>query len=205
MSIKLQLAFSFVLLLTAGTVRCDVIADDGRSLNRSDGLPTGADSPEGAACDMIRALVQRDFEMFSESRPEGGGGGDTSNDIVNHYVSFVRDTTFRYDGSVVTAHELLQHTRVTIQQVSSAVKIDSDLIRPYWNKAFGAHKQHSYVDVTVSDQDGTEFTTRMIVVRTRKQNLWKAYPIIRAIAPLYQKLDKLVTAHDRHTESRPVR
>jgi hypothetical protein len=194
---------SILLPLIAGVMCCHVTAQDSPPLNRRDGLPTGGASPEAAACDMVRALVHRSFQNFSKARPQGGGGGDTPNDIVNHYVSFVRDTTFRSDGKVVTAHELLQRVRLIPKKVASAVAIESDLHRPYQSKAFfGAHTQHSYVDVTVSGRDGTDFTTRMIVVCTRKHGLWKAYPITPGIEPLYQKLDRLVTVNDLHTESR---
>ena len=139
MFIKPQFAICLVLPMFAAGICYDITAQGGPPLDRNDGLPTGSGSPEAAACDMVRALAQRNFEMFSKTRPEGGGGGDTLNDIVNHYVSFVRDTTFRTDDGVVTAHELLQRTRLTPKQTASAVEIDFDLIRPYHAWAFGAH------------------------------------------------------------------
>ena len=130
-SIRPRLVLSILLPLTAGVVCFHVIAQDSPPLNRRDGLPTGDGSPEAAACDMVRALVHCDFQKFSKARPEGGGGGDTSNDIVNHYVSFVRDTTFRSDGEFITAHELLRRGRLAPKTVASAVAIDRDLLRPY--------------------------------------------------------------------------
>lgn len=202
MSMKPRFALLLLLPLIAGVLCLHVTAQDRPPLKHRDGLPTGDGSPEAAACDMVRALVRFDFQKFSKARPEGGGGGDTLNDTVNHYVSFVRDTTFHSDGHVVTAHDLLQRERLTPKTVSSPVVIERDLLRPYETWTFcGEHTQHSFVDVTVSGRDGTEFTTRMIVLCTRKHGLWKAYPIGLGIEPLYHKVDNLVAVNDRHTKS----
>lgn len=179
----------------------NLIAQESRPVDRRDGMQTGGGSPEAAASDMVRALIRRDFQKFTETRPAGSRGGDTPNDFANHYVSLVTDTTFRSDDGVVTAHNLLRRGRLTLKRVSSPVAIDTSLISPYLAWSFGAHKRHSYVDVTVSNRDGTEFTTRMIVVYVENQGHWKAYPIGRGIEPLYQKLDKLVVANDRQSDT----
>lgn len=184
------------------SVACgNLIAQESRPVDHRDGMQSGGGSPEAAAGDMVRALIRRDFQKFTGARPEGSRGGDTPNDFANHYVSLVTDTTFRSDDGVVTAHNLLRRGRLTLKRVSSPVAIDPSLISPYLAWSFGAHKRHSYVDVTVSDRDGTEFTTRMIVVYVEKQGLWKAYPIGLGVEPLYQKLDNLVIADDRQSDT----
>src|SRR5271163_3583880 len=48
-----------------------------RLIVAADGLPAGHETPEGAACDLARAFINRDADLFSSAsiRLYGGGGG----------------------------------------------------------------------------------------------------------------------------------
>jgi hypothetical protein len=54
----------------------------------ADGLPSGHDTPEGAACDVVRSLINRDEKLFSSTciRLYGAGKG------LEEYVQFLRET-----------------------------------------------------------------------------------------------------------------
>ena len=54
----------------------------------ADGLPSGHGTPEGAACDVARSLINRDEKLFSSTcvRLYAGGNGPTA------YAQFLRDT-----------------------------------------------------------------------------------------------------------------
>lgn len=54
----------------------------------ADGFPTGRDTPEGAACDVVRSLINRDEKLFRSTciRLYAGGKGPAA------YAKFLRDT-----------------------------------------------------------------------------------------------------------------
>jgi hypothetical protein len=54
----------------------------------TDGFPSGHDTPEGAACDLARAFINRDEKLFSAISipPYGGGKGRDA------YAKFLRET-----------------------------------------------------------------------------------------------------------------
>ena len=54
----------------------------------ADGLPSGRDTPEGAACDLARSFINRDEELFSTTsiRLYAGGNGPEA------YAKFLQKT-----------------------------------------------------------------------------------------------------------------
>ena len=181
------------ILLIAGIASSSVIAQEKQPAHHRDGLPTGGSSPEAAACDMIRALANRSYQRFTESTPIVDSSSKTQNDYVNHYVALVTDTTFRYKGGVVTAHDLLstQRVRLELKRVSSPVAIDRSLINQA-HGVLGTSTKHSFVDVTVAERKtGKEATTRMVVMFREKTGQWKAYPIPSPSNNLYKAIDDL--------------
>src|SRR5882762_5334835 len=54
----------------------------------ADGLPSGHDTPEGAAADVVRSLINRDEKLFSGTciRLYAGGNGPSA------YAQFLRET-----------------------------------------------------------------------------------------------------------------
>ena len=179
---KLLPAFLLTAFLLPGPLMADELS-----------VPTGGHTPQGAACDIIQTLCDRDFRGFSKARPRGGGGGDTLNDIANHYVSFVTETQFHSGHSenaqtTVSAQMLLKNRRLRPVSAEAPVRIPAALLKRYETWAFGAYQNHSYVDVTLADQDGERLTTRMVVVYAPVEKSWKGFPIGRGTDGLYRAI-----------------
>jgi hypothetical protein len=66
-----------VLILVAATLAC--AADD---------FPKGSSTPEGAACDLARAFIQRDAALFEAAILQPFGGGESR----SQYEAFLKDT-----------------------------------------------------------------------------------------------------------------
>jgi len=74
---------------TSGTAPGD---DDNAT---GDGLPTGNSTPEGAATDLVRAFLERDYNRFDAARTRNSCEG--RNDSHNYYAFFLQHTTFVND------------------------------------------------------------------------------------------------------------
>ena len=180
-----------LLLLITGIASCVAFPQENQPVDQQDRLPTGGGSPEAAACDMVRALVRRNYQRFIASTPIVGASSKTDNDYVNHYVSLVSNTSFRSENGVVTAHDLLLRVRLRLKQVSSPVVIKFPRYSPH-GVLGGSSSQHSFVDVTVADRKtGKEYTTRMLVFFREDVDQWKAYPIPHPNNGLYKAINEI--------------
>lgn len=201
MARKSQPSLPTLFLMLSAATSSFAFSQDAQSVHQQDQLPTGEASPEAAACDMVRALVSRNYQGFIASTPAVGPGTKTDNDYMNHYVSLVTNTSFQTEDGIVTAHDLLQRARLRLTRVSPAVAIQYPKYSSHG--VLGTSSQHNFVDVTVGDRKtAQEYTTRMLVLYRADVEQWKAYPIPHPNNELYRAINAINTGTKTHsTES----
>jgi hypothetical protein len=154
-------------LLSSGT--------DGRQATKprlrvaADGFPSGHDTPEGAACDVVRSLINRDERLFTSItiRPYGGGSGRAT------YVEFLRQTVQNIKAEAAKKEPSLQGPK-SIGKVFAARHLTKSGPVSYGYAAFG-FEDIMFVDVGIYLYNGERSMMRNMVIKD-SDGKWYVHP-----------------------------
>lgn len=126
-----------------------------------DGLPSGHDTPEGAACDLARSFINRDEKLFSSTsiRPYGGGKGREA------YEKFLRKTA-RSIKAEAAKTEPSPYGPKSIGKVFAARHLSKSGSVSFGYAAFG-FEDIMFVDVGVYLHNGERAMNRTLVIKDR--------------------------------------
>ena len=135
----------------------------------SDGLPSGHDTPEGAACDLARAFIAHDDELFASTsiRLYGGGVGREA------YSKFLQQTVESIKAEAAEKQPSPQGPK-SIGKVFAARHLSKSGPVSYGNAAFG-FEDIMFVDVGVYLQNGERAMNRTMVIKD-KDGKWYVHP-----------------------------
>jgi hypothetical protein len=135
----------------------------------ADGLPSGHDSPEGAACDLARSFINRDDKLFASSsiRLYGGGGGREA------YPKFLEETakSIKADAS---GKEPSQQGPRRIGKVFAARHLSKSGPVSYGYATFG-FEDIMFVDIGVYLRNGEHAINRTLVIKD-SDGKWYVHP-----------------------------
>ena len=135
--------------------------------------PSGKETPEGAACDLVRAYLLEDFAGYNEVRR--GSTCETDLDIARSFSAFLQYRP-RHDTTAMHGADRPTH----IVKVHSAQRYDLSPCQKQLLKIDVMFNDGAedcmYVDVVTADNDGNEFSSRVEVVRTDNEEdvQWRA-------------------------------
>jgi|GEM_PF-1602736 len=180
--------------------------------NGKDGFPTGQATPEGAACDLVRAYIDRNFELFNSARH--ARVCENRNDPHRYYALFLKHASFSHRSKSFNA-ETLPNSLVRLSKVysaRSAAPEDAET-RRHWKMGLTLNfiEDEVFVDVVAVDSEGRDYLHRTIVHKHKYKNgNWLARPqlwaenhrIVRlkARAPSTVELPKGVRGNTQHTD-----
>lgn len=135
-----------------------------------DGFPAGHSSPEGVACDLARAFIQRDATLFKGTCIKPFGGGENK----KTYTDFLTKM-----GQSFLA-ERKKKTRSpggpkTITKVFAARPLSKNGPASYGYAVFG-FKDVRFVDVSVTLQNGQSAMNRTLVIQDANGK-WYVHPL----------------------------
>jgi hypothetical protein len=135
----------------------------------ADGLPSGHGTPEGAACDVARSLINRDEKLFSNTcvRLYAGGNGPSA------YAQFLRDTV-RNIRQEAAKKEPSPGGPKSIGKVFAARHLTKNGPASYGYAAFG-FQEIMFVDVGVFLYNGERSLMRTLVIKD-KDGKWYVHP-----------------------------
>jgi len=142
----------------------------------ADGLPAGHDTPEGAACDLARAFIQRDAKLFQETciRPYNGGKG------LADYTKFLKATAESIQEEAARKEPSPGGPK-SIGKVFAARRLSRDGPASYGSTAFD-FEDVMFVDVGVILHNGSRMLNRTLVIKDRDHK-WYVHPAPQ-ISPL---------------------
>lgn len=136
----------------------------------ADGYPTGRETPEGAACNLARAFINRDAALFERTclKPYGSGKARA------RYEAFLTRTAAAI-RSESTRPEPSSAGPKGIARVFAARHLSQSGPASY---AFAAHgfRDVMFVDVGTVRHDGTKYLNRTLVVRDEAGE-WYVHPL----------------------------
>ena len=167
-------SLAMVIVATLGFVSTIYFAISNSERNTATAFvaPTGKETPEGAACDLVRAYLHEDFAGFKEVTR--GSACETPLDVARSFSAFLQYMP-HHDASPSQRAE--RPTRIV--KVHSAQHYN---LRPCQQQLLqfdimindGA-EVCMYVDVVTADNHGNEFSSRVEVVRTGNEDgQWRA-------------------------------
>ena len=135
----------------------------------SDGLPSGHDTPEGAACDLARAFITRDDKLFTSIsvRLYGGGTGHEA------YAKFLQQTVEGIKAEAAKKEPSPQGPK-SIGKVFAARHLSKSGPVSYGYAGFG-FEDIMFVDVGVYLHNGERAMNRTMVIKDRDAK-WYAHP-----------------------------
>jgi hypothetical protein len=125
----------------------------------ADGFPEGHDSPEGAACDLARAFIEKKPELFREScLPAFGGGSGRKayEDFLERAEAGVKAEGAKADAS--------PHGPKVIAKVFAARHLTLEGPASYGYAVFGFNDV-MFVDVGVIENSGKKMLCRTLVIQ----------------------------------------
>jgi hypothetical protein len=135
----------------------------------ADGLPSGHDTPEGAACDLARSFINRDDKLFSSTsiRLYGGGNGREA------YAKFLQETVQRIKAEA-TKNESSPQGPKSIGKVFAARHLSNSGPVSYGYATFG-FEDIMFVDIGVYLHNGERAMNRTMVIKDR-DGKWYVHP-----------------------------
>jgi hypothetical protein len=135
----------------------------------ADGLPSGHDTPEGAACDLARSFINRDEKLFltTSIRLYGGGSGRDA------YAKFLQATVAAIKAEATKTEPSPQGPK-SIGKVFAARHLSKSGPASYGYAAFG-FEDIMFVDVGVYLQNGERAMNRTLVIKD-KDGKWYVDP-----------------------------
>ena len=148
----------------------------------ADGLPSGHGTPEGAACDVARSLINRDERLFSSTsvRLYAGGNGPAA------YAQFLRDTV-RNIRQEAAKKEPSPGGPKSIGKVFAGRHLSKNGPASYGYATFG-FQDIMFVDVGVFLYNGERSMMRTLVIKDR-DGKWYVHPDPSASPLLSDGLD----------------
>ncbi len=142
----------------------------------ADGLPSGHDTPEGAACDLARAFINRDESLFSRTcvRLYAGGKGPEA------YAKFLRETLQSIEQEAAKKEPSPQGPK-SIGKVFAARHLSKSGPVSYGDATFG-FQDIMFVDVGVYLHNGERALNRTLVIKDR-DGKWYVHPA-PSVSPL---------------------
>jgi hypothetical protein len=142
----------------------------------ADGLPSGHDSPEGAACDLARSFINRDQKLFSTTciRLYAGGTGPEA------YAKFLRETIQRIEEEAARKVPSPQGPK-SIGKVFAARHLSKPGPVSYGYATFG-FEDIMFVDIGVFLLDGERAMNRTLIIKD-KDGKWYVHPA-PSVSPL---------------------
>lgn len=135
----------------------------------SDGLPSGHDTPEGAACDLARAFIARDDKLFGSTSIRLYGGGAAR----EAYSKFLQQTAESIKAEAAKKQPSPQGPK-SIGKVFAARHLSKSGPVFYGNATFG-FEDIMFVDVGVYLQNGDRAMNRTMVIKDR-DGKWYVHP-----------------------------
>jgi hypothetical protein len=135
----------------------------------ADGLPSGHDTPEGAACDLARSFINRDEKLFSSTsiRLYGGGNGREA------YARFLQETVQSIKAEAAKKESSPQGPK-SIGKVFAARHLSKSGPASYGYAAFG-FEDIMFVDIGVYLHNGERAMNRTLVIKD-KDGRWYVHP-----------------------------
>ena len=148
----------------------------------ADGFPSGHETPEGAACDVVRSLINRDEKLFSRTciRLYGGGNGPPV------YAQFLRET-LQNIRQEATKKEPSPGGPKSIGKLFAARHLNKTGPVSYGYASFG-FQDIMFVDVGVYLYSGERSMMRTMVIKDN-DGKWYVHPAPSASPLLSDGLD----------------
>ncbi len=142
----------------------------------ADGLPSGHNTPEGAACDLARAFINRDENLFSRTcvRLYVGGKGPEA------YAKFLRETIQSIEQEAIKKEPSPQGPKSS-GKVFAARHLSKSGPASYGDATFG-FQDIMFVDVGVYLLNGERALNRTLVIKDR-DGKWYVHPV-PSVSPL---------------------
>lgn len=149
----------------------------------ADGLPSGHDTPEGAACDLARSFINRDQRLFSATsiRLYAGGNGPGA------YAKFLQETIQSMKKEAAKKEPSPQGPK-SIGKVFAARHISKSGPVSYGYAAFG-FEDIMFVDIGVVLHNGEPAMNRTLVIKDR-DGKWYVHPAPSASPLLSEGLNE---------------
>lgn len=148
----------------------------------ADGFPAGHDAPEGAAVDLARAFIQRDFALFQSSCIKPFGGGESRAD----YEKFIEEVKQGMKAEAAKTEPSPGGPK-SIAQVYAARHLSMNGPASAGYAMFNFH-DIMFVDVVAMLHNGKETLIRTMVIKTAKGQ-WFAHPAPHTAALLSMGLN----------------
>lgn len=132
----------------------------------ADGFPSGHDTPEGAACDLARAFINRDATLFTNTciRPYG----------PDNYLEFLTNTAAGMKAEAAK-QEPSPGGPKSIDKVFAARHLSKNGPASYGHETFD-FQDVMFVDVGVFLHNGERSLNRTLVIKDR-DGKWYAHPL----------------------------
>ena len=149
----------------------------------TDGLPSGRDTPEGAACDLARSFINRDEKLFSTTsiRLYADGNGPEA------YAKFLQETVQNIKAEAAKKEPSPQGPR-SIGKVFAARHLSKSGPVSYGYAAFG-FEDIMFVDIGLYLQNGELAMNRTLVIKD-KDGKWYVHPAPSASPLLSEGLNE---------------
>jgi hypothetical protein len=151
---------------------CSLAADKAKPKLKvaADGLPSGHDTPEGAACDLARAFIKRDASLFTNTciRLYGGGKGPAE------YAEFLKSTVESIKAEAARKDASPGGPK-SIGKVFAARHLSKNGPASYGYAAFG-FQEVMFVDVGVILHNDKRALNRTLVIKDRDSK-WYVHPM----------------------------
>lgn len=167
-----------LLLLATGAVAADAPTEPSNVAQitkptvklAADGYPTGGETPEGAACDLARAFINRDATLFKATCLPPYLGGESR----KAYEQFLADTTTSMEAEAKKADASPAGPK-SIGKVFTARHLTLSGPGSYAYAMLNC-QDVMFVDVGCFLHDGGQFLNRTLVVKTGKGE-WRVHPM----------------------------
>jgi len=167
---KLKTAILYISILTAAFCVPSSAQDVKPKLKvASDGFPSGHDTPEGVACDLARAFIKHDVNLFTSTCIRAYSTGQSRDD----YATFLKNTTDSMKQEAAQTEPSPEGPKA-IGKVFAARHLTRDGPASYGYASFD-FQDIMFVDVGVYLQNGKRALNRTLVIRD-KDGKWYVHP-----------------------------
>ena len=135
-----------------------------------EGFPSGHSSPEGAACDLARAFIDCNSELFLETCIPKFGGGENA----TKYEMFLDKTSVSIEAESKKQNATAKSGPAKITRLYAARHLTKNGPASY---GYATHNFHDvmFVDVVVELHSGESFPNRTLVLKTA-DGKWYVHP-----------------------------
>lgn len=167
---KMLTAIAFLTLAACSFAAEDPVDAKPKIDVAADGFPTGQETPEGAACDLARAFINRDDVLFSKTCIRAHSGGAAKDE----YASFLKDTIKSIKEEAAKKEPSPEGPK-SIGKVFAARHLSKNGPASFGYAAFG-FKDIMFVDVGAFLHNGERNVNRTLVIKD-KDDKWYVHPL----------------------------